>query len=116
MRTRTHGRWIGLAAGVLGFVGWIFALGVAFTSGFQSRAVVFFVVMLLAIGGVGLGAYRSDASSRTIWRLLLGLATLLLVCGTVLSGFTVGLLFAPAALLALVATLLTNLGRATRTA
>jgi hypothetical protein len=117
MGTRTLGRWMGLAAGLLGFGGWVLALGVASAmSSFSARTVFFFIVMLLAIGGVGIGAYQYNDSGRTIWRSLLVSATLLLVMGTVLSGFTVGILFVPAAMLALAATIFSFLDQTARTA
>jgi hypothetical protein len=69
-----------------------------------------------ALGGVGVAAYQSNDSGRTIWRSLLVSATLVLVLGTVLSGFTVGILFVPASMLALAATIFTFLGQSARTA
>jgi hypothetical protein len=81
-------------------------------SGLSPRAVIFFLVMLVAIGGIGVGAYQYGATGRTIGRILLVVGALLLACGTVLSGFTVGYLFLPAAIVGLVATLVTFVGQA----
>lgn len=117
MRTRTLGRWMGLAAGVVGLGGWILAVGVASdSSSFNSRSVIFFVAMILAIGAIAVSAYQQSEQSRPLWGSLLVAATLLMAFGTVLSGFTVGLLFLPAAVAALAATAFTLLGQATRTA
>jgi hypothetical protein len=116
VRTRTLGRWVGLAAGVLGLGGWILALSVALgISSLSPRTAIFFMAMLLAICGVAIGAYQYSDRGRPIWRSLLVVATLLLVLGTVLSGFSVGYLFLPAAFLALAATVFTFLGQAART-
>jgi hypothetical protein len=105
MRTRTLGRWMGLAAGALGLVGWLIALSVALDmSSLSPRTAIFFVAMLLAIGGVAISAYEYNDGDRPIWRPLLVVAVLILTFGTVLSGFTVGFLFLPAAVAALAAT------------
>jgi hypothetical protein len=120
MWSRVLGRWLGIVAGVLGLGGWVLALSVASaTPPFDPRTFIFFAAMLLAVAGVAVGAYRADAfraDDRNIilWRSLLLAATLLLVLGTVLSGFTVGYLFLPAAILAVVAALVTLFGQAAR--
>jgi hypothetical protein len=102
---------MGFAAGVLGLGGWVLALSVASAmSSLSLRTVIFFGVMLLAIGGVTMSSYQYNG--QTPWLSLLFVATLLLVLGTVLSGFSVGLLFLPAAIIAMAATLFTFLGRA----
>jgi len=112
MWSRTLGRIMGLAAGLVGLVGWVLALSVA--SGMSSLSpisAVFFAPMLLAIGGVAVSAYQYNDRGRTMWLSILVVSTLLLVLGTVLSGFSVGLLFLPAAIMAMIATLFTLLGR-----
>jgi hypothetical protein len=111
MHARTLGRWIGLAAGVLGLGGWLIALSVAIdTSSTSARTVTFFVMMLLAIAGVAVGAYKYNEGGLTTWRSLLVVAALLLSFGTILSGFTVGLFFLPAAVAALAASAVAFLG------
>jgi hypothetical protein len=116
MRSRTVGRWIGLAAGILGLGGWVLALSVASAmSSLGPRTVIFLAAMLLAIGGVTVSAYQYNDRGRAIWHSLLVVATFLLVFGTVLSGFSVGYLFLPAAIAAMAATLFTFLSRAART-
>jgi hypothetical protein len=94
MRTRAFGRATGLAAGLIGLVGWLYALLSAISSdSIGPRSVIFFSVMLLSVAGVALGAYRSNRIGRPRWFALRVVATLLLLLGAVLSGLSVGLFF-----------------------
>lgn len=117
MRARTLGRWFGLTAGALGLIGWLVAFGVASEmSGLSPRTTIFFSAMLLAIGGVVLSAYKYHNVDQTGWRSLLATATGLLAVGTVLSGFTVGFLFLPAAVAALAAAVIVFLAHSLHSA
>ncbi len=108
MRIRTAGRVAGLLAGLVGLAGWLFALLIAVSGdSLNLISVIFFVVMLLSVAGVAYGAYRTEPEGRPRRFGLLVMATLLLLLGTVVSGFTVGFLFLPASALALLAALLT---------
>ena len=113
MQTRVLGRWLGVAAGAMGLAGWIFAFSIAMDmSGTSFRTVVFFVMMLFAIGGVTVSAHQYNDGGGPFWRSLLVVAALLLMFGTVLSGFTVGLVFLPAAVAAMAAIVFTFVGHA----
>ena len=115
MWSRTVGRVMGLVAGLVGFVGWVLALSaVSSQPSLHPITVVFLLVMLLAIGGVAIGAHQYNRRGGSAHLSLLIVATLLLVLGTILSGFSVGLAFLPASVIALGATLFTYIGRAAR--
>ena len=96
----------GLVAGVVGGIGWILGLLVALSSnapeGLGPRATIFFVVMLLCIVGVTSGACMHNQRGAPGGLALLWVCTILLIIGTIISGFTVGIFFLPAALLALI--------------
>lgn len=98
---------VGLVAGVAGVVGWILALLVALSintpEGLGPRTIAFFVVMLGCIGGVTTGAYLHGRRGALGGLALLWVCTILVIVGTIISGFTVGIFFLPAAILALVA-------------
>lgn len=105
----------GVTAGALGIVGWLYALfGPVYTSSEGSHASVvqmslnltsatFFVVMLLSIIGVVVGAYLHGKQRWAAGLIVLWFSTALFLVGTVLSGFSVGLFFLPATLAALIA-------------
>ena len=95
----------GLAAGVFGLLG--LARGVAGFSPEEEIDTVlggFLVAMVLSLIGVPAGAYLcsrfEEGIGNRIGRYLLWLATTVLVIGTMMSFFSVGLLLLPAALLA----------------
>jgi hypothetical protein len=111
----------GIAASLTGLFGWFYALfAPIYLSSDESRASVaqvslnpgsatFFIVMLLAIVGLAASTYRRGrrpkaASLATVWT-----CTIILVVGTILSGFSVGLFFLPSAVLALCTALAASL-------
>ena len=98
---------IGLAAGVAGGLGWMLALLFApsanGSSGLGPRTIVFLAVMLLSIGGVAAGVFLHAMRGTPGALAMTWFAAVLLVFGTIISGFTVGVFFLPAAILALAA-------------
>ena len=122
----------GLAACVIGVVGWLWAVfgptyatgGGAATSGggnapvvaTESRSlvqvqdigsgpIVFLLALLVCMAAVGVGAYLHGSRRVTTGLPILLMGTLFLIGGVVLSAFTVGLFVAPAAALGLVASI-----------
>ena len=103
-----------IASGVVGILGWLYALfGPVYASSTGAHAsvaqislnpisVAFFAMMLLAVLGVAVGGYLHHQRGGA-WPAVLWTSTLLLVVGTILSGFSVGAFLVPAALLALLA-------------
>jgi hypothetical protein len=107
----------GLAAGVVGVVGWAYALfGPTYTNDVGGHAsvaqislnptsITFFVVMLLCIAGVTAGAYLHWRTGSPGGLALLWTAAVLLTVGTALGAASVGVFLLPAALLALIASI-----------
>ncbi|HEX5416413.1 MAG TPA: hypothetical protein VFZ25_12160 [Chloroflexota bacterium] len=108
---------VGILAGVTGGIGWIVALLVALSAngpeGVGPRTLTFFAIMLLAIVGVTTGAYLQSQRAAPGRLVLLWICTILLIVGTVISGFSVGVFFLPAAILALIASVMASFARPT---
>jgi hypothetical protein len=126
----------GLAAGVCGFLGWAYAVfgptyhyvrsavdsqGRGHTvsgstslahNGLTPQAMVFFVVVVLALIGVASGAYVHSRGGSRPGLALLWTATPLLWIWVVLGAASIGVLLLPAALLAAVAAVTGSLAQA----
>jgi hypothetical protein len=104
-------RWVEFASGVLAAL-----IGVVVALLAQSLGAAFWAVGLLFVMpvAVGIGAYQHAWHHREVWLRVLWVSSLLLLCMTFLTMFTVGVYLLPAALLALVASILGSVRSATR--
>jgi hypothetical protein len=71
--------------------------------GISGSLEVFVIVVSAMLLAIALGAILHGVTSRLPWLVLLGAATAVLMLGTLLSGFSIGLFFVPADVLAIAA-------------
>jgi hypothetical protein len=117
----------GLAAGLLGLLTWgvaLFApLGISvsgscdsngactevyghfslFQSGIEPMTWVFLAILAASFVLVGISAAQHSRSGHSLWRVPLWVATVLILTFVLVAGLSIGLFFAPAGLLALLA-------------
>jgi hypothetical protein len=100
--------WIELASGLLAAV-----IGIAVALLALSLGAAFWAVGLLFLVaiGVGIGAYQHTRNQRAAWVRVLWISSLLLLCMTFLTMFTIGVYLMPAALLALLASITGSIRR-----
>lgn len=134
---RQPGASAGLIAGVVGLLGWLYALfgptgryemttvstggGLATTESgwtnmwgnenFEAVTIVFLLWMLLSIIGALAGAILHGRYRLKAGRVLLWASAIVLLVGAILSMFSIGLFLLPGALLAMIAAVLASSGR-----
>ena len=112
---------LGIAAALVGLVGWCYALfAPIYLSSEGTRAsvaqvslnagsITFFILMLLAIVGLAASTYRRSHRGRRGRLSPVWICAGIIVVGTYLSGFSVGLFFLPSAILAVCTGLVASL-------
>jgi RsiW-degrading membrane proteinase PrsW (M82 family) len=115
---------LGTLASLTGLIGWSYALfAPTYSSSEGARAsvaqvslnavsVTFFIVMLLAIVGLGASTYQHGVRHRRGSLAPLWISVGILFIGTILSGFSVGLFFLPGTILSLCTGIVASLGDA----